>query len=141
MLNNQIAKNTEYIRFNSDAYTKQKMAIGSYKNEIKAALVELQNGNRTFKNLGVVAKGFGGILKTNVVSGLNEVRIGVGSMIKGMVGAQAVIGGIQRFFGLIKSGIGSIVDFEAANSKLAAILGTTSKNMKDLIADAQQKLY
>ena len=138
MLNNQIAKNTEYIRFNSDAYTKQKMAIGSYKNEIKAALVELQNGNRTFKNLGVVAKGFGGILKTNVVSGLNEVRIGVGSMIKGMVGAQAVIGGIQRFFGLIKSGIGSIVDFEAANSKLAAILGTTSKNMKDLIADAQR---
>ena len=137
-LNNQIAKNTEYIRFNSDAYTRQKMAIGSYKNEIKAALVELQNGNRTFKNLGIVAKGFGGILKTNVVSGFNEVSIGLGSMIKGMVGAQAIIGGIQKLFGLIKSGIGSIIDFEAANSKLAAILGTTSKNMKDLIADAQR---
>lgn len=137
-LNNQIAKNTEYIRFNSDAYTRQKMAIDSYKNEIKAALVELQNGNRTFKNLGIVAKGFGGILKTNVVSGFNEVSIGLGSMIKGMVGAQAIIGGIQKLFGLIKSGIGSIIDFEAANSKLAAILGTTSKNMKDLIADAQR---
>ena len=41
-LNNQIAKNTEYIRRNTDSYTKQKMAIGAYKNEIKAAIVELQ---------------------------------------------------------------------------------------------------
>lgn len=137
-LNSQISRNTEYIRRNSDAYTKQKMAIGSYKNEIKAALVELQNGNNSFKNLGVVAKGFGGILKTSVAGGLNEVRIGVSSMIKGMVGAQAVIGGFQKLIGLFKSGIQSIVDFEAANSKLAAILGTTSKDIKDLTADAQR---
>lgn len=137
-LNNQIAKNTEYIRRNSDAYTKQKMAIGSYKNEIKAALVELQNGNKTFKNLGIVARGFGGILKANVAGGLDEVRIGVSSMIKGMVGAQAVIGVFQKLIGLFKSGIQSVVDFEAANSRLAAILGTTSKNIKDLTADAQR---
>ena len=137
-LNSQISRNTEYIRRNSDAYTKQKMAIGSYKNEIKAALVELQNGNNSFKNLGVVAKGFGGILKTSVAGGLNEVRIGVSSMIKGMVGAQAVIEGFQKLIGLFKSGIQSIVDFEAANSKLAAILGTTSKDIKDLTADAQR---
>lgn len=137
-LNGQIAKNTEYIRFNSDAYTRQKMAIGSYKNEIKAALVELKNGNSTFKNLGIVAKGFGGILKSNVSAGLAEVRIGVGSMIKGMVGAQAVISGFQKLIGLFKSGVQSIIDFEAANSKLAAILGTTSNNMKDLSTDAQR---
>lgn len=137
-LNGQIAKNTEYIRFNSDAYTRQKMAIGSYKNEIKAALVELKNGNSTFKNLGIVAKGFGGILKSNVSAGLTEVRIGVGSMIKGMVGAQAVISGFQKLIGLFKSGIQSIVDFEAANSKLAAILGTTSDRIKDLTLDAQR---
>ncbi len=137
-LNGQIAKNTEYIRFNSDAYTRQKMAIGSYKNEIKAALVELKNGNSTFKNLGIVAKGFGGILKSNVSAGLAEVRIGVGSMIKGMVGAQAIISGFQKLIGLFKSGIQSIVDFEAANSKLAAILGTTSDRIKDLTLDAQR---
>lgn len=137
-LNGQIAKNTEYIRFNSDAYTRQKMAIGSYKNEIKAALVELKNGNSTFKNLGIVAKGFGGILKSNVSAGLAEVRIGVGSMIKGMVGAQAIIGSFQKMIGLFKSGVQSIIDFEAANSKLAAILGTTSNNMKDLSTDAQR---
>lgn len=137
-LNNQIAKNTEYIRRNTDSYTKQKMAIGAYKNEIKAAIVELQNGNKTFKNLGIVAKGYGNILRSNVASGLNEVRIGVGSMVKGMVGAQAVISGFQKLIGLFKSGAQSIVDFEAANSKLAAILGTTSKNIKDLTTDAQR---
>lgn len=138
LLNNQIAKNTEYIRRNSDSYTKQKMAIGAYKNEIKAAIVELQNGNNTFKNLGIVAKGYGNILRSNVAGGLNEVRIGVGSMVKGMVGAQAVISGFQKLIGLFKSGVKSIVDFEAANSKLAAILGTTSKDIKDLTTDAQR---
>jgi TP901 family phage tail tape measure protein len=137
-LNNKIAKNTEYIRRNTDSYTKQKMAIGAYKNEIKAAIVELQNGNKTFKNLGIIAKGYGNILRSNVAGGLNEVRIGVGSMIKGMVGAQAVISGFQKLIGLFKSGAQSIVDFEAANSKLAAILGTTSKNIKDLTTDAQR---
>lgn len=137
-LNNQIAKNTEYIRRNTDSYTKQKMTIGAYKNEIKAAIVELQNGNKTFKNLGIVAKGYGNILRSNVAGGLNEVRIGVGSMVKGMVGAQAVISGFQKLIGLFKSGAQSIVDFEAANSKLAAILGTTSKNIKDLTTDAQR---
>ena len=137
-LNNQIAKNTEYIRRNTDSYTKQKMAIGAYKNEIKAAIVELQNGNKTFKNLGIVAKGYGNILRSNVAGGLNEVRTGVGSMVKGMVGAQAVISGFQKLIGLFKSGAQSIVDFEAANSKLAAILGTTSKNIKDLTTDAQR---
>lgn len=137
-LNNQIAKNTEYIRRNTDSYTKQKMAIGAYKNEIKAAIVELQNGNKTFKNLGIVAKGYGNILRSNVAGGLNEVRIGVGSMVKGMVGAQAVISGFQKLIGSFKSGAQSIVDFEAANSKLAAILGTTSKNIKDLTTDAQR---
>ena len=137
-LNNQISKNTEYIRRNSDAYTKQKMAIGAYRNEIKAALVELQNGNNAFKNLGVVAKGFGGILKSNVVNGFSEVSSGISNMIKGFVGAQAVIGGFQRLIGLFKSGIQSVIDFESENSKLAAILGTTSKNIKDLTTDAQR---
>lgn len=137
-LNNQIAKNTEYIRRNSDSYTKQKMAIGAYKNEIKAAIVELQNGNNAFKNLGVVAKGFGGILKSNIANGLSEISSGVSNMIKGFVGAQAVIGGIQKLINLFKSGIKSVIDFEAENSKLAAILGTTSNNIKELITDAKR---
>lgn len=137
-MNASIDKNTETIRRNADAMVKQKMTIGDYKEQVKAAIISIQNGDRSMKNFGVVAKGFGGILKTNVAPGLDEVRNGVGSMIKGMVGAQAVIVGLQKLFGFIKSGVGSIIDFEAANSKLAAVLGTTSKNTKDLISDAQR---
>ena len=137
-LNSTIGVNTDYVKRNSDRYTQQKMTIGDYKEQMKAAWIELQNGNRSMKEVGIVAKGFGGILKTSVASGLNEVRIGVSSMIKGMVGAQAIIGGFQKLIGLFSSGIRSIIDFEAANSKLAAILGTTSKNVRDLTTDAQR---
>lgn len=131
-LNGQIAKNTEYIRFNSDAYTRQKMAIGSYKNEIKAALVELQNGNKTFKNLGIVAKGFGGILKNELSLGLNKVGISTSAMAKGFIAAQLAMKGLQMIWSELKQGIHTAIEFEAANSKLAAILGTTSDKMKEL---------
>lgn len=137
-LNSTIGVNTDLVRRNSDRYTQQKMTIGDYKEQVKAAIIELKNGNRSMKNFGIVAKGFGDILKTSVASGFSEVKMGVGNMIKGFVGAQAIIGGIQKMIGFIKSGIGSIIDFEAANSKLASILGTTSKNMKELISDAQR---
>lgn len=137
-LNSTIGVHTDYVKRNSDRYTKQKMTIGSYREEIKAALIELNNGNNSLKNMGIVAKGFGNIMKTSVVGGLNEVRLGVGGMIKGFIGAQAILNGIQRFVGLLKSGVRSIIGFEAANSKLSAILGTTSDNLKDLECDAKR---
>lgn len=137
-LNSTIGINSDYVKRNSDRYTKQKMTIGAYREEVKSALIELQNGNKTLTNLGVVAKGFGGILRSSVVGGLNEVASGVGNMIKGFVGAQAIIGGFQRMIGLFQSGFQAVIDFEAANSKLAAILGTTSKSVKDLTTDAQR---
>lgn len=137
-MNAAIDKNTETIRRNADAMVKQKMTIGDYQEQVKAAIISIQNGDRSMKNFGVVAKGYGGILKTHVASGFDEVRMGVGSMIKGMVGAQAVIGGFQKLLSLFSSGVGSIISFEAANSKLAAVLGTTSKNIKDLISDAER---
>lgn len=137
-MNAVIDRNTETCRRNADAMVKQKMTIGDYKEQVKAAIISIQNGSRSMNSFGIIAKGFGGILRTSVSSGLDEVRIGIGSMIKGMVGAQAVIGGIQRLFGFIKTGVQSIINFEAANSKLAAVLGTTSRNIKDLISDAQR---
>lgn len=137
-LNSTIGINTDYVKRNSDRYTKQKMTIGAYREEVKAAIIDLGSANNSMENLGIIAKGCGGILKTSFVGGLNEVRTGVGTMIKGMVGAQAIIGGFQKLMGLFSSGVQSIIDFEAANSKLAAILGTTSKNVKDLTADAQR---
>lgn len=138
ILNAKINENTMFVQRNTDAYTKQKMTIGDYKEQVKSAIIELKNGEKGFKNIGIVAQGFGGILKESVSSGINQVSVGVGNMIKGFVGAQAVLNGIRAFIGQIKSGIKSIVDFDTANSKLAATLGTTKKEIKDMMGDAQR---
>lgn len=136
--NRVIDRNNDLIKKNSDSLVRNKFDIGTYRESIKAAAAELAKGNVSLKNMGNLARSTGGYLKAGMGAGLAEVRVGVGSMIKGMVGAQAVIAGIQKLIGLFKSGIGSIIDFEAANSKLAAILGTTSKKIKELTADAQR---
>ena len=114
------------------------MELFSIKIRCTFQLVSTLKGNISLKNMGNLAKSTGGLLKSSMGAGFTEVRVGVGSMIKGMIGAQAVISGFQKFIGLFKSGVQSIVDFEAANSKLAAILGTTSNNIKDLTLDAQR---
>ena len=94
--------------------------------------MEIQRGNSVMKNMGIIAKSTGNLLKTSFDSGISQVTIGVGSMIKGMLGAQAVIAGIQKLTGAIRQGVNTAIDFEAANSKLAAILGTTKGEIKDL---------
>lgn len=130
-MNASIDKNTALIRKNADGLVKQKMTVGDYKNQVKQALNEMSRGENVAKNLGVA-------LKSGAAAGFTEVSIGVGSMIKGMIGAQAIIGLFQKAIGFIKSGVGSIIDFEAANSKLSAVLGVTSSGMKEIIADAKR---
>lgn len=136
--NSVIDRNTTFLKKNSDQLVQAKMNVGRYKQDIQSAASEILKGNISLKNMGNLAKSIGGLLKSSMGAGFTEVRVGVGSMIKGMIGAQAVISGFQKFIGLFKSGVQSIVDFEAANSKLAAILGTTSNNIKDLTLDAQR---
>lgn len=136
--NSVIDRNTTFLKKNSDQLVQAKMNVGRYKQDIQSAASEILKGNISLKNMGDLAKSTGGLLKSSMGVGLTEVRVGVGSMIKGMVGAQAVISGFQKLIGLFKSGVQSIVDFEAANSKLAAILGTTSNNIKDMTADARR---
>lgn len=136
--NSIIDRNTAFLKKNSDELVQAKMNVGRYKQDIQSAASEILKGNISLKNMGNLAKSTGGLLKSSMGVGLTEVRIRVGSMIKGMVGAQAVISGFQKLIGLFKSGVQSIVDFEAANSKLAAILGTTSNNIKDMTADARR---
>ncbi|WP_300701004.1 phage tail tape measure protein [Bacteroides sp.] len=135
-LNSTIGINTDYVKRNSDRYTKQKMTIGAYREEVKAAIIELQNGNKSLNNFGIIAKGYGNILKSSFTDGFREVKSGVGDMVKGFVGAQGILLAIQKLIGLFKSGISAAIDFEAANSKLAAILGTTSNSIKELTNDA-----
>lgn len=137
-MNDRIQKNTEFIKRNTDAFVRQKMTIGQYKQEIKQAFTELQKGGNTMNSVKSMANGLSGVLKTKVSGGLSSVRDGVSTMIKGFVGAQAVISGFQKMVDAIKSGIHSIVDFEAANSKLAAILGETKININELIYDAKR---
>lgn len=137
-LNSTIGVNTDYVKRNSDRYTQQKMTVGDYTESIKRAWMEIQRGNSAMKNMGIIAKSTGNLLKTSFNSGISQVTIGVGSMIKGMLGAQAVIAGIQKLTGAIKQGVNTAIDFEAANSKLAAILGTTKGEIKDLTADARR---
>lgn len=136
--NSVIDRNTAFLKRNSDELVQAKMNVGRYKQDIESAASSILKGDVSLKNMGDLAKSTGGLLKSSMGVGLAEVKIGVGTMIKGMIGAQAVISGFQKLIGLFKSGVQSIVDFEAANSKLAAILGTTSNNIKDLTLDAQR---
>lgn len=136
--NSVIDRNTAFLKRNSDELVQAKMNVGRYKQDIQSAASEILKGNISLKNMGNLAKSTGGLLKSSMGAGLAEVRIGVGSMIKGMIGAQAIIGSFQKMIGLFKSGVQSIVDFEAANSKLSAILGTTSNDIKDMTADARR---
>lgn len=136
--NEVIERNDNLLKKNSDALIQAKMNVGRYKEDIKAATSEILKGNISLKNMGSLAKGASGILKTEVAGGLQEVSFGVGNMIKGFVGAQAILSGIQKMISLFKSGIQSAIDFEAANSKLAAILGTTTNATKELTADARR---
>lgn len=136
--NSVLDRNTAFLKKNSDELVRAKMNVGQYKKDIKLAAADILKGNISIDNMGKLAKSTGGLLKSSMGVGLSEVKIGVGSMIKGMVGAQAVLTGIRKLIDGIKQGVGTIVDFEAANSNLAAILGTTSNKIKDMEADAKR---
>lgn len=137
-LNSTITYNTNYVKRNSDAYTQQKMTIGDYRNQIKLAIGDLQNGGSKMQNFGIIAKSFGGILRSNVAGGFSAVSDGIGNMIKGFVGAQVIIDGFRKLIAAVKDGIHAMIDFEAANSRLAAILGVTKDQIKDLDSNARK---
>lgn len=137
-LNSTIGINTDYVKRNSDRYTQQKMTIGAYREEVKAAWIELQNGNKSMQNMGIIAKRTGGIIKNELSLGLNKVGISTSAMAKGFIAAQLAMKGLQMIWSELKQGIHTAIEFEAANSKLAAILGTTSDNIKELKLSARE---
>ena len=137
-LNSTIGINTDYIKRNSDRYSQQKMTIGAYREEVKAAWVEIQNGNKSMQNMGVIARNAGRMLNTELAPGLSKVGACLKGWAAGYIGAQAVVSGVVALFTKLREGVGDIVKFELANSRLAAILGTTSDKVKELTADAQR---
>lgn len=63
-LNSTIGVNTDYIKRNSDRYTQQKMTIGNYKEEVKAAWMELNNLNDSMGSFGIISGSFGDSLQS-----------------------------------------------------------------------------
>lgn len=137
-LNSTIGINTDYIKRNSDRYSQQKMTIGAYREEVKAAWIEIQNGNKSMQNMGIIAQNAGRMLKTEMALGLSKVSAGLKGWAAGYIGAQAVVSGVVALFTKLREGVGSVVEFEFANSRLAAILGTTSDQIKELTLDAKR---
>ena len=137
-LNSTIGINTDYIKRNSDRYSQQKMTIGAYREEVKAAWIEIQNGNKSMQNMGIIARNAGMMLKTEMAPGLNKVGAGLKGWAAGYISAQAVVSGVVALFTKLREGVGSVVEFEFANSRLAAILGTTSDQIKELTLDAKR---
>lgn len=137
-LNSTIGINSDYVKRNSDRYSQQKMTVGAYREEIKAAMIELQNGNKSMENMGIIAKNTGLMLKSELAPGLSEVGAGLKGWVAGYVGAQAVVSGVVSLFTRLREGVGAVVEFEYANSRLAAILGTTSDKINDLILDSKR---
>lgn len=137
-LNAKIDDNTNFIRRNTDAMVQQKMGIGSYKQAINEAWVSIKNGTDTTKNFGIVAGNTAKIMGTSLKGSMQQIQMSVGSMIKGFVGAQAIISGFNKLIGAIRSGVNSIIDFEQANSNLAAILQTNIKGIQTLTYDAKR---
>lgn len=82
-LNTTIGVNTDYVKRNSDRYTQQKMTIGSYREEIKAAWMELNNLNSSMSNLGIVGGAFGDSLGS-----LGE----IGGLFDNLKGLSAIAG-------------------------------------------------
>ena len=63
-LNSTIGENTDYIKRNSDRYTQQKMTIGNYKEEVKAAWMELNHLNDSMGSFGIISGSFGDSLQS-----------------------------------------------------------------------------
>ena len=81
-LNATIGVNTDYVKRNSDRYIQQKMTIGNYKEEVKAAWMELNNLNDSMSSLGIVGGSFG-----NSLGALGE----LGGMLDGAKGLVSVL--------------------------------------------------
>lgn len=88
--------------------------------------------------MGIIAQNAGRMLKTEMAPGLSKVSAGLKGWAAGYIGAQAVVSGVVALFTKLREGVGSVVEFEFANSRLAAILGTTSDQIKELTLDAKR---
>lgn len=137
-LNSTIDTNSNYSKKNSDAQTRQKLTVGAYREEVRAAILDLNKGNNTLQNFGTIASSTGKMLRNQFSPELNKIGVSMKTLISGYVGAQAVTNAIVASFTKLREGVGDVVNFEFSVSRLAAILGTTSDKINDLTLDAKR---
>lgn len=129
-LNSTIGVNTDYVKRNSDRYTQQKMTIGSYKEEVKAAWMELNHLNDSMGSFGIISGSFGDSLQSlgnagSVLEGLS----GIGKIFqnKWLLGLGAV--------GAAGAGIGWWVNYNKGLTEATRLTQQfTEKSGEDLKA-------
>lgn len=129
-LNSTIGVNTDYIKRNSDRYTQQKMTIGNYKEEVKAAWMELNHLNDSMGSFGIISGSFGDSLQSlgnagSVLEGLS----GIGKLFqnKWLLGLGAV--------GAAGAGIGWWVNYNKGLTEATRLTQQfTEKSGEDLKA-------
>ena len=129
-LNSTIGVNTDYIKRNSDRYTQQKMTIGNYKEEVKAAWMELNHLNDSMGSFGIISGSFGDSLQSlgnagSVLEGLS----GIGKIFqnKWLLGLGAV--------GAAGAGIGWWVNYNKGLTEATRLTQQfTEKSGEDLKA-------
>lgn len=101
-LNSTIGINTDYVKRNSDRYTRQKMNIGNYTESVKQAWMELNKLNDSMSNLGIMGGGFGSSLGAlGDIGGIFESIKGYSSVFsnKWLLGLGAIGGGAALGYG------------------------------------------
>lgn len=135
--NDAIDKNTKRIKENSDAYINQKMNVGNYAKSIEKAWDKVKDSFGDIKKEGVNAKNTMGLMM-GLADGISASFSGAAGGVVKLAGAFGLFKGLSSVIGIINSGVKTAIDFEAANSKLAAILGTTSAGIRELTEEAQR---
>lgn len=129
-LNSTIGVNTDYIKRNSDRYTQQKMTIGNYKEEVKAAWMELNHLNDSMGSFGIISGSFGDSLQSLGNAGsMLEGLSGIGKIFqnKWLLGLGAV--------GAAGAGIGWWVNYNKGLTEATRLTQQfTEKSREDLKA-------
>ena len=153
-LKEQIAENTKEIEANSKKIGGWEEKIGNsgltlaqLEKKLKQATRELKNTSKAadpqrYKELEDKIKGC-----NEAIANLKNVSKGFFATLMSFKKIKTVIEGffleigakiLNSIVGTFKEGIQTIIDFEKANSNLAAVLGTTKANIKDLTDEARR---
>lgn len=123
LYNKRIDENTKYIKQNTDSYTRQKMTIGDYANQIREAFRSQKTLSGAIKESIQIIKG----QKSAIVAAISV-----------FIAYKAAMFAFNQFKKFVVDAVNTIKDFEKANSVLASILGTTRNEIKELTSDARR---